>query len=165
MKGSEFILDLISELGEVRGKKALQKLVYLAKAFDIDTEYSFIFHYYGPYSERLANDFERLLETQVVSPVPGTRYNYMLNPSVHPQHIVEQQKLKDLLSYFGDKSPSDLEIYATSYFVDKNEKYVFCNSDEGKIIEKIKSAKPKYSEDEIETVYQQLKEWNLLYSA
>lgn len=161
--GIDFVLDLLSEVGEIRGKKALQKLVYLARAFDVDTGYTYRFHYYGPYSDALANDFEKLLDNRMVSLVPGSSFVYKIDKSKFQPFPSTDQRLKELLRYFGDKSPSELEIYATAYFIDKNEKYVFSNVDEQQIIEKIKAAKPKFPGSAIEQAYKQLKEWGLLY--
>ena len=166
MEKIEMVIKLIGKLKEVKGKKALQKLVFLARAFGIDTGYIFRFHYYGPFSDTLASDFEHLIDANVVSKIPESLASYKIiedGKTSLPEEI--DLKLDELLKYFGKMSPTDLEIYATAYFVDRDQKYVFNNFDEQDIVGKIKNAKPRFLSEKIESVYNQLKDWDLLYKA
>ncbi|EHQ90406.1 hypothetical protein [Desulfosporosinus youngiae] len=164
-----FLTALIDQLQEINGKKSLQKLVYLARAFGLETGYSFRFHYYGPYSDSLAADFEQLLETDRVSLSDKSRYKYQVSddlsqdPALQELDADKQEKIRELIECFGSKSPSDLELYATIYFIDHHEKYVLGNGSVEDVLEKTYQAKPKYKKLEIKKAYKDLEDWGLLY--
>ncbi len=55
------IARLIAELGQVKGRKRLQKLVHLLGAMGFPQfRQRFILHYYGPFSRRLARELDFL---------------------------------------------------------------------------------------------------------
>jgi hypothetical protein len=57
----------------------------------------------------------------------------------------------------------DLELYATTHYVDNNQKRLYDNYNKESIINRIKEIKgTKYSVGEIETAYNKLEEWGLL---
>lgn len=60
------LLELLDRLGGVRGRKKLQKLVYIAKLVGIPIEDDFYFHYYGPYSSELASRVDQLVEQKLL---------------------------------------------------------------------------------------------------
>lgn len=169
MENKQFILELFNRLGEIRGKKALQKLVYLARIFGIETNYSYRFHYFGPYSDTLAQDLDNLLENNIVSIKPSSSYILISNSQIPEKNSIENfesiesTKINELIKYFGEMSPSELELFSTAYFIDRNEKYVFGNSNKEKIIQEIMKAKPKFTEMEIRKTYNQLKDWGFLF--
>lgn len=171
MAKKAFLTALLNQLGEINGKKSLQKMVYLARAFGLETGYSFRFHYYGPYSDSLAADFEELLETQQVGLLGNSRHKYCVgeafSKNLTEQHGLgadEEAGIAELIKRFGSKSPSDLELYATIYFIDHNEKYVLGNSSAKEdVLTKTYKAKPKYSPTDIEKAYEELNGWGLLY--
>lgn len=166
MKNKEFVLELFDRLDQINGKKALQKLVYLARIFDIETSYSYRFHYFGPYSDQLAADLDELIETNAVRTVRGS-YALKLNDELRNSNINNidySERMNELIEVFGDKSPSDLELYATAYFIDKNEKFVFKNYNEEKIIKEIIKAKPKFGRMKVKKFYNELKNKSYLYN-
>jgi len=163
MKNKEFVLELFDRLGQINGKKALQKLVYLARIFGIETGYSYRFHYFGPYSDQLAADLDDLIESKAVRNVRGS-YALKLNDELRNNNIDYSEQVNELIEVFGNKAPSDLELFATAYFVDKNEKFVFKNYDEEKIIQEIIKAKPKFTRMKVEKFYNELKDKSYLYN-
>lgn len=172
MNRKSFLTALLAQLKEINGKKSLQKLVYLARAFGLETGYSFRFHYYGPYSDGLASDFEYLLETNQAKLVENSRYKYRVSDSFiqeaaaqHELGADEQEKIRKLIKTFGDKTPLELELYATIYFIDHHEKYVLGNSSAEDVLKKTYNVKPKYSIVEIQQAYEELKERGLLYKS
>ncbi len=169
-----FLAALLTQLGEINGKKSLHKLVYLARAFGLETGYSFRFHYYGPYSDALASDFERLLESNQVKLVDNSKYKYRLTDTFTQNASTqqsltpdEQEKINKLIEIFGNKTPHELELYATIYFIDHHEKYVLGNGSaedvSRNVLAKTHNVKPKYSLAEIEKAYKELEELGLLY--
>jgi len=163
MKNKEFVLELFDRLGQINGKKALQKLVYLARIFGIETGYSYRFHYFGPYSDQLAADLDDLIESKAVRNVRGS-YALKLNDELRNNNIDYSEQVNELIEVFGNKAPSDLELFATAYFIDKNEKFVFKNYDEEKIIQEIIKAKPKFTRMKVEKFYNELKDKSYLYN-
>jgi len=53
LKGHAKLMRLVEVVGEVTGRKKMQKMVYIAKKMKIDFEERFQFHMFGPYSEEL----------------------------------------------------------------------------------------------------------------
>ncbi len=80
------LLKMIAAAGSVRGRKKLQKLVYLAQLEGCPIEDRFALHYYGPYSSDLAARIDDLVERKRLvehtsSPAPGAvEYRYELSP-------------------------------------------------------------------------------------
>ncbi len=79
-----FLLKLIDKLGEARGRKRLQKLVYLAKLRGCPITDQFFFHYYGPYSSDLAARVDDFVNRGLLEETPrsvgaqGTEFSYKL---------------------------------------------------------------------------------------
>ena len=78
------IIRLIETVGEVSGRKKLQKMVYIAKHLDMDFDERFEFHMYGPYSEELTLRVDELcnmglLDEQVETKGAIHMYRYTLN--------------------------------------------------------------------------------------
>ena len=77
---------LIDIVKEVKGRKKLQKLVYIAKAKGAPFEEPFKYHFFGPYSETLAAEIDEmkalcLLTERPVETAGGyTSYEYCLSP-------------------------------------------------------------------------------------
>lgn len=62
------VAKLIVELGEVEGRKRLQKIVHLLQASgDIRLNYRFILHFFGPFCRELASDLDFLVDAGVVA--------------------------------------------------------------------------------------------------
>jgi uncharacterized protein YwgA len=47
--------------GEIIGKIRTQKIFYLLNALGMESDYSFSYHHYGPYSQGLANQIDMLI--------------------------------------------------------------------------------------------------------
>jgi uncharacterized protein YwgA len=71
LEGSEALLALIAMLGEVEGRKRIQKLVYLLQWLGAPLPQEFGFHFYGPYSEVLDFHLTWLRDTEVIAEVPA----------------------------------------------------------------------------------------------
>lgn len=78
------IIRLIEVVGEVSGRKKLQKMVYIAKYLKIDFDERFEFHMYGPYSEELTLRVDELCNMGLVDEHMESKgaiqlYRYSLN--------------------------------------------------------------------------------------
>lgn len=168
MRTDAFAVYLIQRLGSIKGKKAFQKLVYLAQVIGIPLDKSYRMHYYGPYSEQVADDMNEMVRDQIISHLGANTYaegrnsEEVINESADEINQYNQE-FETLIDLFGDMSPRELEIYATAHFVDLSFNNLHGISDRDKIIEETKKAKyPKFSMEEINSAYNQLEEWDLL---
>ncbi len=59
---TEAVEALVAGLGEVHGRKKLQKIAFLLQSFGVPLPQRFFFHFYGPYSDHLANDIQWLVD-------------------------------------------------------------------------------------------------------
>ncbi|MGK5511063.1 MULTISPECIES: YwgA family protein [Brevibacillus] len=82
------IIRLIEIVGEVSGRKKLQKMVYIGKHLEMDFDERYEFHMYGPYSEELTLRVDELcnmglLDEQMESKGAIHMYRYSLNETGH----------------------------------------------------------------------------------
>ena len=61
------LLQLFSLAGEIRGRKKLQKMIYLFTVHGEDFPYSFEYNHYGPYSAPLQEEVRSLVEQGLLS--------------------------------------------------------------------------------------------------
>ncbi len=76
------VLALVKALGEVKGRKRLQKIVHLlgAKGFR-DFPQDFRLHYFGPFSRELASDLDFLCAAKLVTEKKSDHvYTYRFEP-------------------------------------------------------------------------------------
>lgn len=170
MQSKTFAAFLVDSLGQIKGKKAFQKLVYLAKAHGIPIKHAYKMHYYGPYSESLAEDFEEIYRMDIVDLVPGSSYIYQKGSQTEKvlregrDEIRQFKPILDLIiQRFGNMTPRDLEIYATAHFIWKIQRIFNRPTDKQSLIEEIKKAKyPKFSLEEIENALNNLIQWKVV---
>ncbi len=169
MNASLLAAFLVEKLDQIKGKKAFQKLVYLAMVEGIPLNYSYSMYFYGPYSETVAADLERIYRQDVIDQSEGS-YIYHRG-SLTDQVLQEGSKeiqiykneLNRLIQRFGNMSPRELEIYCTAHFVWENQVIFNKPTDRHSVIEEIKKAKfPKFSISEIERAYDELARWDLI---
>lgn len=157
---------LVDKLGEVKGKKAFQKLVYFAQVLGIPLGQAYNMHYYGPYSQGVADKMNELIKQGFLINTPGT-YSYSLSKDTSGQETIPDKysaQFEELIKKFGHMSPRQLEIYATAHFIDFKFKNLNGVSDKQQIIDEIKKAKsPKFNDNEILQAYNSLEEWDLLH--
>jgi uncharacterized protein len=123
------LLKMVESAGKIRGRKKLQKLVYLLKAEDRwPFENGFIMHFFGPYSSSLAARVDDLTESGLLDENSNqfgnevTEYQYSITDKGE-EHLreleklnTEEEKLPGLIERFKqlDKCPVwQLELAAT----------------------------------------------------
>ncbi len=172
MEAKTFAAFIINRLGKVNGKKAFQKLVYLAKAEGVPFNYSYKMHYYGPYSEVLAEDFESLYYEDFIDASEGAHI-YTAGTKLGEDVLGSdaeigqyRKELDSVINKFGKMSPLELEIYATAHFIWKTQVIFHRPSDRATVIKEIVSAKyPKFSLDCINKAYDDMVKWGLIKTA
>ena len=115
-----WLAKLISSVTEVDSRKRLQKSIYLLQRAGCPLQFSYILHYYGPYSFELAGLIDQLKGADIIDESPeqtgfgGVRYRSKIS-----------QKGKSVLANF-EKSEIGKDVYGQiepfiSYFLGLNE--------------------------------------------
>ena len=100
-----WLAKLISSVTEVDSRKRLQKSIYLLQRTGCPLQFSYILHYYGPYSFELAGLIDQLKGADIIDESPeqtgfgGVRYRSEIS-----------QKGKRVLENF-QKSKTGKEVY------------------------------------------------------
>jgi len=115
-----WLAKLISSVTEVDSRKRLQKSIYLLQRAGCPLQFSYILHYYGPYSFELAGLIDQLKGADIIDESPeqtgfgGVRYRSKIS-----------QKGKSVLANF-EKSETGKDVYGQiepfiSCFLELNE--------------------------------------------
>jgi len=168
-----FLVALISQTKEIKGKKALQKLFYLGRALGAPVNYHFIMHMFGPFSYEVAakySDWEQKGIIKAEEKETGIGFTYTtgnqakLYSRLFGKRIEPfREKVDKLASLFGDKEPFQLEVLATlhhlSRLLQQGEKSVT----ETQLLNVFKTEKgDKFSDEEIKDAYSLLKRAELV---
>ncbi|MBI4361258.1 hypothetical protein HY572_05805 [Candidatus Micrarchaeota archaeon] len=111
-------------------RKHLQKIAYLLEKWGVDTGYSFVWHYAGPFSYDLHFDYYTHYQHETMS------------------QPMDADKLNAFKSFFGNslEDPDALELYASLLYV--NDEFS-CQFDPKKLVSILKLKKPKFTEDQV----------------
>ena len=168
-----FLVALITQTKEIKGKKALQKLLYLGKALGAPINYHFIMHMFGPFSYEVAakySDWEQkgIIKEQKKETGTGFTYTTGNRAKVYSRLFGKRiesfrETVDKLVSPFGGKEPFELEVLATlhhlSRLLQKGEKSVT----ETQLLNVFKTEKgDKFSDEEIKEAYSLLKKAELV---
>lgn len=160
------VLSLASK-SSIKGKKALQKLVYFCNVMGISTGCSYRMYLYGPYSDYLAREYETLVAKNILtyssnSFSVGSELNSVMVEKIDEIKKIEPQ-IESVIKLFGKMSALDLELYATVHFVAESFKTIYEKDDEEAVVQEVKSFKgDKFAEEKIRSSFKDLKEWGLL---
>jgi uncharacterized protein YwgA len=146
--------------GEIDGRKKLQKMVYIAKVLGYPLREEYTLYLYGPYSEDLAGELQRMKELNIL-------HEHKLDSSYH---IRITQNGKEFLNYFQSTiendvgteklnkmktlfkelhcyNPWELEMLATLFYF-----YQIGHNDFNELQEVVGRVKPKFSSSQISTM-------------
>lgn len=157
-------MALISEAGEVIGRKKLQKIIYIAKKVNFPFAERYNFHFYGPYSEELTLRIEELCNLGFIDEMKEKKggyyqYRYTLSDTGKKFLSMSHFEMPNLCSFttdIKDKSSRFLELVSTLFFFDDLSKE--------EMIEKVHTLKAKlnYTDDEIKEAFhymERLQKW------
>lgn len=161
-KSQENIITVIKELTCLRKsnaqypndkypcKKTLQKIIYLIQQAGDDLGFEYSIHFYGPYSADLDYQIHDM-NAQGMLNIQYTNYGHLLSvpDDFHSGRLTE--KADRVIHIFGSKTPSDLELLATTLFVQRE---TSIKDKESIINGVIKIKGSKYSKKEIEDAIQ-----------
>ncbi|WP_042351108.1 YwgA family protein [Bacillus massiliigorillae] len=149
------IINAISSVGEIAGRKKLQKMIYIAKKISFPFQEKFQFHFYGPYSEELTLRIEELCDMGYLNEVKekkGGYHQYCYSTSKAGADFLELYKVdmplvEECLQDMNNQNARFLELVSTVLYFDELEKE--------EVIEKIHTlkSKQKYTLEEIDEAY------------
>ncbi|MCM3744224.1 YwgA family protein [Sporosarcina luteola] len=120
------IVQFIAMAGEARGRKKLQKMIYIAKKMDFPFAEKYELHMYGPYSEELTLRVEELCEMGFLKESctdKGSYVQYSYNVTEEGGRFLEtaaapHEKLADCIDRLNGKSSRFLELVSTLLYFD-----------------------------------------------
>ena len=159
------ILRMVQESPGI-GKTAIMKCLYLMQTLSkVPLNYDFEIYTYGPYSSTVMDEIDCARQIGLID-VKGVVYSagfgYSIECSEHGKAVVNTSQIVSdysaeidaIVSEFGKKSASELELLSTILFV-----YNMCeNKSEDNVCTIVRGIKPKFTIDEIQDKYKYLQE-------
>lgn len=163
----QLLLSVIESIksvkGQYPGKKELQKTVYLLQNKGLASNYSYRFYFYGPYSDVLDEDIQRLtIQGALEIHQDDLTHRIMISNHARVRAIADDSKnarlIRETINDLGQISPRHLELMTTIIFLLDNH-MVGSNCVEGDLVAKVHDVKDdKYRDEEIRQYYRLLKE-------
>ena len=138
--------------GGVDGRKKLQKMIHIAEALGYPLEEYFTLHLYGPYSQELAADVQRMKERDIVTEREMDNY-YTIKLTKNGKEFLKRfqknvkedlgtekfNKMKNLFRKLSFYEPWKLEIISTLFYF-----YQIGYTDFDQLQQRVKRVKPKF---------------------
>jgi uncharacterized protein YwgA len=159
---AQLLLSIIESIhsakGHYPGKKELQKSVYLLQKKGLDLGYSYRFYFYGPYSDALDEDIQRLA-IQGLLTINHEEMTHRITVKSSLEGPIEDEiaeLIQSTANELKDIPPVQLELMTTILFIINNnmvpESYT-----EDDIVHKVRDLKgDKYAVDEVKEYYRLL---------
>jgi uncharacterized protein len=128
MNGILELLNLVQNLGEIEGRKKLQKIVYILQTQGYDFPQDFNYFHYGPYSSDVAFQVDRIVSWDLVKETRGADpYEpYVYTPrETLPAFLAEVKAAttapwKSLARKLNEKDANFLETLATALYLQRD---------------------------------------------
>jgi uncharacterized protein YwgA len=152
---------------KIKGKKALQKLVYFCTEMGIPVNCSFRMYLYGPYSDELAEEIGDFIHSDILC-IENDGYTFTCGTACDDccnEQELEQykEKIDKVIGLFSGFRPMMLELYATVHFIAHAKKQINGSVEEDEVVNDVLNAKgSKFGEQEIRNAYKKLVEWNMI---
>jgi len=161
------ILQLLKKVNRSVGKTFIQKAIYfLQEGLHEDMDYNYKLHFYGPYSQKLANDINILEDLGLISvDFDPDKYGYSITITqdgiaflnkLRPKYGIDENKLEKVLNIIGEELVKGMELLGTVLY------FVKLTNDENKIKKAVNSVKPHFSDREIEEALKRLKKEGII---
>lgn len=164
MQLQSFMAQLVEKNGgEVAGRVRLQKIIYFCKALGADIDPNFKLYVYGPFSQQVADTLQDCVVEDILVEENGViQRGIEFNDYLESVTGLEDQSMKiliDVLELCKTLTTKQLEIDATTFFIDRQQKILFGCEDKQDVINKVIHAKGnRFTEDEIMKSYQRVVE-------
>lgn len=128
-----FLVGVVDEVGELRGRVRLQKLGYLLQqsGFAPLARTEFSYHHYGPYSDQLAGTLEKAVVSDLIREVEqrsdGGHRHYIYQPNsehpdrayleLTPSELTQLRRITELTRWTKWRT---LELAATVVYLERN---------------------------------------------
>lgn len=165
----ETLIAYLADKTTIRGKKALQKLVYFCAEAGVPISANFRLHIYGPYSNEVAEELVEAVTKEIVKISPD---GYTFSKGVLADKYIDgdrenieanREKIQKVLDKFGGLSPLDLELYATVHFITIALREAYGQATEEKVVREVYRAKgDKFGVQKIKSAYKDLSNWGWL---
>lgn len=155
------LLDILQTI-QLKGKpckKTVQKMVYLIEESGEDLGFTYGIHYYGPYSSDLDYAIQSLNGYGNLSiDITDRGHIISVNCQNKKKHDSLDSRTLEIINKFGDKSASQLELIATSLYIQRRLQDQNATIHSEDIVNGVKRIKgDKYSNSLIEQSIQDLK--------
>ncbi len=127
MDGMLEVLRLIAALGEVKGRKKIQKIVHILKACGHDFPHYYGYLHYGPYSSDLASEVGILVSGGLVNEAGGGKYDpYVYTPTEASKALLQELNVSTSPEWSGfardlnEKDANYLEAVSTILYLQAN---------------------------------------------
>lgn len=119
------LTGMLATAGEVRGRKKLQKMVFVAQSLGYPFQEPFELHVWGPYSEVLALKLKEMTEwgfaAEEVLPGPAGNQHYVYRPGPNAGRVLDGEpageQLGALLQHLNGQEATFLEGVATVLYL------------------------------------------------
>ncbi|KFD40817.1 hypothetical protein HY02_01050 [Peptococcaceae bacterium SCADC1_2_3] len=163
----ETLIAYLADKTTIRGKKALQKLVYFCAEAGVPIYANFRLHIYGPYSNEVAEELGEAVTREIVKVSPdgysfskgfsGDKYLSRDYGNIE----ANREKIQKVLDVFGGFTPLELELYATIHFIATALSEAYGKVTKERVVNEVYRAKgDKFNVERIESAYQDLSAWN-----
>lgn len=164
MELQSFMIQLVEKNGgEVAGRVRLQKIIYFCKALGADIDPNYKLYIYGPFSQQVADTLQDCVVEDILVEKNGLiQKGIEFKDYLEPVKGLETTSIKiliDVLELCKTLSTKQLEIDATTFFIDRQQKILFGCDDKQDVIDKVIHAKGnRFTVDEIQKSYQRVVE-------
>jgi hypothetical protein len=163
----ETLIAYLADKITIKGKKALQKLVYFCAEAGVPIYANFRLHIYGPYSNEVAEELGEAVTSEIVKVSPDG-YSFSKGSSCAKYFArdredieVNREKIQRVLDVFGGFTPLELELYATIHFIATALSEAYGEVTEERVVKEVYRAKGnKFNVQRIKSAYQDLSAWN-----
>ncbi len=120
MVNNNAIVSIIDKITKKNGrpcKKTLQKIVFLIEAKKVDLGCDFGIHFYGPYSADLDFAVRELCDENILK-IDYTPMDHLISVvDSSASNEYSNEIVDEVIASFGQESPTELELIATSLYV------------------------------------------------
>ena len=152
------------------GKTGVMKFLYLLQAvYQVPLAYDFEIYTYGPYCQTVMSDIEYAEFADYIKLSPITYSNgisgYQINIGDNSEQICKANAkilsqystyIDRIVSFFGQKTARELELYSTTVFVALSYKNNSWGESKNEICQAVKKIKPHFSEKTISDAFDDL---------
>jgi len=157
------ILQLLKKVNREVGKTFIQKSIYLLQeGLKENLDYDYKLHFYGPFSQELANDIDTLEDLGLISvDYDPEGYGYRIRITeegidflnkFQAQYGIDKNKLEKVLKLVSGEFVRGMELLGTVLYFAK------LTDDENEIKKLVNMVKPHFSEKEISEALEKLRD-------